>query len=143
MSRNQLFVLAGGLAVAGVACLLLGISLLSDVRSYVGKNYAQYSTGASGTRYSCDGSPTAVAAKLAAEKRPQARATDRGTEYLRYDDYIVAVGPDGSRPCSIRIENLAAGYHHGSYIHLGPGFTPGSPSGSSGGSPGGPYGDAK
>ncbi|MEQ0669918.1 DUF4247 domain-containing protein, partial [Mycobacterium tuberculosis] len=52
---------------------------------------------------------------------------------------IVTVGPDGTYPCIIRVENLSAGYNHGAYVFLGPGFTPGSPSGGSGGSPGGPW----
>jgi hypothetical protein len=52
----------------------------------------------------------------------------------------VIVGPDGNRPCSIRLEGLSAGYSHGAFLFLGPGFTPGSPSGGAGGSPGGPGG---
>lgn len=135
--------MAGGLAVLGVIFLLLGIARIPDIRSYVAQNYQQYSSDHRGTRYACDESPKAVAAKLAAEKRPDARTSDRNIEYLRYDDDIVTVGADGSRPCSIRIEDLAAGYSRGSYVHLGPGFSPGSPARGSGGSPGGPYGDAK
>lgn len=142
MTRNQYFLLAGGLALLGAVFLFLGLSRMSDVRSYVAKNYQQYASDTRGDRYACDESPSAVAAKLAAEKTPEARATDRGTEYLRYDDYIVAVGADSSRSCSIRVEDLAAGYSGGSYVFLGPGFTPGSPAGGSGGSPGGPD-DAK
>ncbi|MDV3127128.1 DUF4247 domain-containing protein [Mycobacterium sp. 21AC1] len=143
MTRNQYFLLAGALAVGGVLFLLIGISQLANVRSYVAKNYTEYSSDARGTRYVCNGPPSAVADKLVAEKAPDARATDRGIEYLRYDDYIVTVGADSPRPCSIKIEDLAAGYSGGSYIFLGPGFTPGSPAGGSGGSPGGPGGDAK
>ena len=45
-----------------------------------------------------------------------------GTQYLRYDDAIVSVGADGTHPCSIRVEDLAAGYSHGSFIFLGPGL---------------------
>lgn len=71
---------------------------------------------------------------------PAARASHTDTEYLRYRNNIVTVGPDGTYPCIIRVENLSAGYNHGAYVFLGPGFTPGSPSGGSGGSPGGPGG---
>lgn len=140
MSRNRLFLLAGALAVAGVVCLILGISLLPDIRSYVADHYAQYSSDADATRYACEGSPKQVADQLADHNRPEARATDRGTEYLRYDDEIVIVGPDGNRPCSIRIEDLGGRYRGGAFIFLGPGFYPGAPSGGAGGSPGGPGG---
>ncbi|HTM83382.1 MAG TPA: DUF4247 domain-containing protein [Mycobacterium sp.] len=140
MTRNQYFLLAAGLAVAGVLFLIFGISQMSDVRSYVAKNYSQYSSDTRGAHYACDESPKTVADKLAAYKRPDARASDRDIEYLRYDDYIVTVGADSPRSCSIRIEDLAAGYSRGSYIFLGPGFTPGSPAGGSSGSSGGPNG---
>lgn len=66
------------------------------------------------------------------------RAADGDSQYLRYGDDIVIVGPDGDRPCSIRVEPLSAGYNHGSFIFLGPGFTPGSPCGGSGGTPADP-----
>lgn len=140
VTRNQHFVLAAVLAIAGVVLLLLGISRLADVRSYIAKNYQHYSSSADGERYTCDGPPATVADTLAAEQRPEARASDRGIEYLRYDDYIVTVGADSPRPCSIRVEDIAGGYSRGSYIFLGPGFTPGSPAGGSGGSSGGPDG---
>lgn len=140
MTRNQYFLLAAGLAIAGAVLLLLGMSQLANARSYIAKNYQHYSTSADGDRYTCDGAPSAVADTLAAEQEPEARASDRGIEYLRYDDYIVAVGADSPRPCSIRVEDTGGSYSRGSYIFLGPGFTPGSPAGGSGGSSGGPDG---
>ena len=79
-------------------------------------------------------------ARSAGYQSPAARASNGGTEYLRYNDAIVSVGVDGTHPCSIRVEDLAAGYSHGSFIFLGPGFYPGSPSRGSGGSTGGPGG---
>ena len=69
-----------------------------------------------------------------------ARASSAGSQYLRYDDAIVTVGPDGPHSCSVRVEDLAAGYSHGAFIFLGPGFYPGSPAHGSGGSTGGPGG---
>lgn len=142
MSRTALFWLAGGLAVAGVACLLLGTSLQNrDIRSYVAENYAAYSHGAEASSYECTGSPAQVADRLADYRRPEARATDRGVEYLRYEDDIVIVGPGGNRPCTIRVEDIRGSrYSGGGFIFLGPGFFPGSPAGGSGGSPGGPDG---
>jgi Domain of unknown function (DUF4247) len=141
MSRAALFWLAGGLAVAGFVCLLLGISLQSkDIRSHVVSTYREYSRDGDGARYVCDGSPRAVADQISAYQSPEARASDRGSEYLRYADDMVIVGPDGGRPCSVRVEDINSRYSSGGFIFLGPGFFPGSPAGGSGGSPGGPDG---
>jgi hypothetical protein len=141
MSRNRLFLIAGGLALAATASLILGIMLLNkDITSYIASHYQQYARDANGTRYACTGSPDEVADTLADYQAPEARADNDKSEYLRYSNSIVTVGPDGSRPCSIRVENLSAGYSHGAFIFLGPGFTPGSPAGGAGGRPGGPGG---
>ena len=141
MSRNGLFLLAVGLAISSVVSLVFGISMQhKDIRSYIASHYQEYSRDAGGTRYLCSGSPTQVADTLTGYQSPAARANNSGTQYLRYNDAIVSVGADGTHPCSIRVEDLAAGYSHGAFIFLGPGFYPGSPSGGSGGSTGGPGG---
>jgi hypothetical protein len=141
MSRTGLFVLAFGLAASSLLSLVLGISLQhKDIRSYIASHYQEYARDAGGTRYLCTGSPTQVSDTLTGYQSPAARASNDGTQYLRYDDAIVSVGVDGTHPCSIRVEGLSAGYSHGSFIFLGPGFYPGSPSGGSGGSTGGPGG---
>ncbi|HTX96687.1 MAG TPA: DUF4247 domain-containing protein [Mycobacterium sp.] len=141
MSRNRLFVLAGGLAVAATVCLVFGIILLQkNIESYIASHYHEYSRDVNGTRYQCSGSPEQVADALADYQEPEARADNDNNEYLRYANNIVIVGPDGNRPCSIRVEPLSAGYSHGAFIFLGPGFSPGSPSGGAGGTPGGPGG---
>ncbi|OBB79005.1 hypothetical protein A5760_21220 [Mycobacterium colombiense] len=141
MSRNRLFVIAGVLGVAGVACLIFGIILLQkNIASYVAGHYHEYARDVNGTRYQCSGSPDQVADTLADYAEPNARADNGKTEYLRYSNNIVIVGPDGNYPCSIRVESLSAGYSHGAFIFLGPGFSPGSPSGGAGGTPGGPGG---
>ena len=141
MSRNRLFVIAGALAVAAVACLVPGIMLLhKDIGSYIASHYREYSHDADGTRYVCTGSPKQVADTLANYQAPAARAVNGDSQYLRYSNNIVTVGPDGTYPCSIRLEGLGARYSHGGFIFLGPGFTPGSPAGGGGGSPGGPGG---
>jgi len=139
VSRNRLFVIAGALAVAATACLIFGITLLhKNIASYIASHYHEYSHDANGTRYECSGSADDVADTLADYQAPEARAANGNSEYLRYSSNIVIVGPDGSHPCSIRVEGLNAGYSHGAFIFLGPGFTPGSPAGGAGGSPGGP-----
>ncbi|UXA08962.1 DUF4247 domain-containing protein [Mycobacterium sp. SMC-2] len=141
MSRNRLFVIAGALAVAAVACLVPGIILLQkNIGSYIAGHYHEYSHDVNGTRYQCSGSPNDVADTLAEYQAPEARAANGNSEYLRYSNNIVIVGPDGDYPCSIRVEPLSAGYNHGAFIFLGPGFNPGSPSGGAGGTPGGPGG---
>jgi Domain of unknown function (DUF4247) len=141
VTRNNLFWLAGGLAIAGVVCLIWGISLMgNDIRSYLAANYQQYGRDSDGARYACSDSPDRVANQIAQAVPPEAQAGDRGSEYLRYNDDIVVVGPDNGRSCSIRVEDTDARYSSGGFIFLGPGFTPGSPSGGSGGSPGGPDG---
>lgn len=142
MSSTRLYLLSGALAIAGFICLVSGVSLTAkDIRMHVAENYAAYSHGTETTRYECSGSPGAVADRLAAYQRPEARAADRGSEYLRYANDIVIVGPDGHRPCSIQVENIRGSrYSGGAFIFLGPGFYPGAPSGGSGGSPGGPGG---
>ncbi|OBH50152.1 DUF4247 domain-containing protein [Mycobacterium mantenii] len=141
MSRNRLFVIAGVLGLAGVTCLIFGIILLQkNIASYVAGHYHEYARDVNGTRYQCSGSPEQVADTLADYQEPDARADNDKTEYLRYNNNIVIVGPDGNYPCSIRVEPLSAGYSHGAFIFLGPGFSPGSPSGGAGGTPGGPGG---
>jgi hypothetical protein len=141
MSRNRLFVMAIALAATSLISLIFGISLQhKDIRSFVASHYREYSHDAEGTRYLCEGSPAKVADTLAGYQRPAARAASAGTQYLRYDDAIVSVGPDGPHPCSVRVEDLAAGYSRGAFIFLGPGFYPGAPSSGAGGTSGGPGG---
>ena len=141
MSRNRLFLISGGLAVAAIVSLIFGITLQhKNIASYVAGHYHEYSHDVNGTRYACTGSPEQVADTLADYQEPEARAANGNNEYLRYSNNIVIVGPDGNYPCSIRVEPLSAGYSHGAFIFLGPGFFPGSPSGGAGGTPGGPGG---
>ena len=141
MSRNRLFVIAAVLALTSFTSLFFGISLQhKDIRSYIASHYREYSRDADGTRYLCEGSPAKVANTLAGYQSPAARASNAGSQYLRYDDAIVSVGPDGEHPCSIRVEGLGGGYSHGAFIFLGPGFYPGAPSSGTGGSSGGPGG---
>lgn len=114
MSRNRLFLVAGILAVAAAVSLISGITLLNrDVGSYIASHYRQESRDVNGTRYLCTGSPKQVATTLVKYQTPAARASHTDTEYLRYRNNIVTVGPDGTYPCIIRVENLSAGYNHG------------------------------
>jgi len=141
MRRGLLLLSSGALVAAAAASLFFGIKFLNrNIGSYIAGHYHEYSRDANGTRYQCTGSPEQVADTLADYQAPEARADNGNSEYLRYSNNIVIVGPDGNYPCSIRVEPLSAGYSHGAFIFLGPGFTPGSPSGGAGGTPGGPGG---
>jgi hypothetical protein len=141
MSRRRLFWISGGLAVAATVSLIFGIMLLQkNIASYIASHYHEYSRDANGTRYACTGSAEQVADTLGEYEEPEARADNDKSEYLRYSNNIVIVGPDGNYACSIRVESLSGGYSHGAFIFLGPGFSPGSPAGGAGGTPGGPGG---
>jgi hypothetical protein len=140
MSRVLLFLLSAALAVGAAICLYLGVTFMPDIRSYIGDNYQQYAGSGDDTRYVCNDAPDDTADDLADQQDPDAQAADRGTQYLRYDDDIVVVGPDGNHRCTIRVEGLGAGYSQGSFMFLGAGFFAGSPSSSAGGSTGGPDG---
>jgi len=141
VSRKTLFWLSGGLAAAAIVSLVFGIMLLNkDIESYVAGHYHEYARDANGTRYQCSGSPEQVADTLSDYQAPDARADNDKSEYLRYSNNIVIVGPDGNYPCTIRVEGMDGGYSHGAFLFLGPGFGPGSPAGGAGGTAGGPGG---
>lgn len=137
MSRNRLFLVAGSLAVAAAVSLISGITLLNrDVGSYIASHYRQESRDVNGTRYLCTGSPKQVATTLVKYQTPAARASHTDTEYLRYRNNIVTVGPDGTYPCIIRVENLSAGYKPRRICLPGPWIHPWVPVGRFGGQPG-------
>ena len=59
--------------------------------------------------------PTRWPTRSPTYQEPEARADNDNTEYLRYSNNIVIVGPEGDHPCSIRVEGLSAGYNHGAF----------------------------
>src|SRR5947209_6314950 len=112
MTRTRLFLLAGALAVSAVVCLVFGVLQLRaarDVDSYIAGHYNQYASDPNAAEYDCSGSPADVADDIEDVQESETRASNRGSEYLRYDDNIVVVGPDGSRPCTVRVEDIDAG----------------------------------
>lgn len=115
-------------AVLGAALLLSGCGSGSDVRSAVEDVYEERSrSGDTATYLSADPvGPTA--STIAGDVEPLARATDAGSEYLRYDEDIVIVSPAGSGS-DVRVEDLDERYRSGAYAYLGSGFDPGSPAG--------------
>ncbi|MDN5760551.1 MAG: DUF4247 domain-containing protein [Tomitella sp.] len=140
MTPHKHFVLAGVLAVGGVLCFILGVAAFPKIDSHIADNYQKMQSTSRGADYECQGDPQKVADDLAGYRKPQARKSDKGTEYMRYDDDIVTVGPSAGSPCTIHVEGLDAGYRGGAFIFLGPGFFPGAPAGGAGGSGGGPGG---
>ena len=81
MSRNRLLLIAGALALAATASLILGIVLLNkDIMSYIASHYQEYARDANGTRYACTGPADDVADALADYQTPEARADNDKTE---------------------------------------------------------------
>lgn len=103
------------------------------VEDHLRKNYNRVSSGT----YSCTKTVQDTANDIAKQDPPIARQFDSatGTEYLRYNRRIVSVSATGSTNCTIKIENLDR-FNNGTFVYLGPGFTPSAPSNSSGGSSG-------
>ncbi|MBP2367175.1 DUF4247 domain-containing protein [Pseudonocardia parietis] len=126
-----------------LACVLLVCALLggcgigTDVRDVIEDRYPlQQRTGDTAV-YTSNEPVSSTAAAIAGAVRPAARSTDRGAEYLRYDDDIVIVSP-APAGSTVQVEDLDGRYRGGAFVFLGPGFRPGSPAaGGFGGGPGG------
>ncbi len=129
MSRNALFGVAAALGVLGAVLLVSGMVLLNkNVRDHVSENYRQYSADGGDGRYECSGSPKSVADDIAAYDAPESRASDRGSEYLRYPDDIVIVDRTaGTRAASGWRTSTPATAVAGSFFR--PGVHPGLTSG--------------
>ncbi|MDN5914727.1 MAG: DUF4247 domain-containing protein [Pseudonocardia sp.] len=127
-------------ALLSAGALLTGCGLGSDVRDVVGDAYPQQRSNGDTTVYSSTEPVGATASRIVNAIPPAARTADGGSEYLRYDDDIVIVGPapNGS---TVTVEDIDGRFSRGGFLFLGaPGFRPGSPAG---GSMGGGPGDVK
>ncbi|QJY49103.1 DUF4247 domain-containing protein [Pseudonocardia broussonetiae] len=113
---------AGALLLA----LLTGCGAGSDVRSFLDDTFDEQSESGDTSTYLAAAPVAAAASQITGAVPPAARATDAGTEYLRYDDDIVVVSP-ASGGSTVRVEDLDGPYRDGTYAYLGQGFTPGSP----------------
>jgi hypothetical protein len=117
-------------AAAGAAALLLvlltGCGAGSDVRGYIDDTFDEQSESGDTSTYLAAAPVPAAASQIIGAVPPAARASDGGSEYLRYDDDIVVVSP-ASSGSTVRVEDLDGAYRDGSYAYLGSGFTPGSP----------------
>jgi hypothetical protein len=120
---------AAGLVVAGL--LVAGCGSGTAVRDFIGGTYTQQSSTGDIATYLSDEDVGPTASRIAGGVPPAARASNAGSEYLRYDDDIVIVQPGGGRS-TVRVEDLDGDYRNGRYAYLGSGFDPGSPAGDDG-----------
>jgi hypothetical protein len=115
--------LAGGAVLLAV---LTGCGVGSSVRGFLDDTFDEQSESGDTSTYLAAAPVAAAAAQITGAVPPAARASDGDTEYLRYDEDIVVVGP-ASTGSTVRVEDLDGAYRDGTYAYLGPGFTPGSP----------------
>ena len=135
MNRYRPWIIA---LVAGLCAVLLGAFLLGaalDAVRHVRETYTPVA-GASDT-YECKGDRDATVRDITDHKRPDARADRQGTEYLRYGNDMIFVGPSGGTACRVQLDQNSRVLRSGGFVFLGGAFGPSSPAGSSGGSSGG------
>ena len=130
---------AGALFACGLlACGLLGgCGLGADVRDVIDDSYRLQDRTGDTAVYASDDPVGSTTAAIAGAVSPASRATDGGSEYLRYDDDIVIVSP-AAAGSTVRVGDLDGRFSRGGFLFLGvPGFRPGSPAGGTlGGGPG-------
>ena len=135
MNRYRGWIIA---LVGGVMVILLGLVLVaagSNAVRYVRENYTPVA-GASET-YECRGDKAATVADISAHERPDGSGQQDRTEYLRYGDDVIVVGPSGAMTCRVQLDQNSRTLRSGGFLFLGGAFGPRSPASSSGGSSGG------
>jgi hypothetical protein len=115
-------------ALLGAGLLVVGCGAGSQVRDFVDEAFDEQSVAGDTATYRSPDAVGPTAATITGGVAPLVRATDAGTEYLRYDDDIVVVSPAGATS-TVRVEDLDGPYRNGQYAYLGSGFDPGSPAG--------------
>jgi len=115
-------------ALLGAGLLVAGCGAGSQVRDFVDGTFDEQGVSGDTATYLSTDPVDRTAATIAGGVVPVVRATDAGTEYLRYDDDIVIVSPAGATS-TVRVEDLDGAYRNGQYAYLGSGFDPGSPAG--------------
>lgn len=118
------------------ALVLAGCGIGSDVRNVINDTYPLRNRSGDIATYGSRDPVGLTTSRIVGAVRPAARQSDGGSEYLRYDDDIVAVSPAPGGGSTVRVEDLDGRYRNGFFAFLGPGFRPGSPAGGFGG-PGG------
>lgn len=135
MNRYRGWIIA---LVGGVMAILLGLVLVAsgkDAVRYVRDNYTPVA-GASNT-YECRGDQGATVADISNHERPDASSRQEQTEYLRFGNDVIVVGPSGGMTCRVQLDKNSRTLRSGGFLFLGGAFGPRSPASSSGGSSGG------
>ena len=124
--------------IGGVVAIILGVILVASSTNavrYIRDNYTP-AAGAANT-YECRGDQASTVADISEHERPDAKNLQDQTEYLRYGDDMIIVGPSGGLTCRVQLDENSRTLRSGGFLFLGGGFGPRSPSSSSGGSSGG------
>lgn len=124
--------------VGGVVAIILGLVLVAagtNAVRYVRENYTP--TAGTASTYECRGDRSATVADISGHERPDAKNLQDQTEYLRYGDDVIIVGPSGGLTCRVQLDENSRTLRSGGFLFLGGAFGPRSPSASSGGSSGG------
>lgn len=135
MKNNRGWIIA---LVGGVLAVLLGLVLVAsgkDAVRYVRDNYTP--TAQAVNTYECRGDAAATIADISNHERPDATGEQDQTEYMRYGNDVIMVGPSGELACRVQIDENSRTLRSGGFLFLGGAFGPRSPAGSSGGSSGG------
>lgn len=135
MKNNRGWIIA---LVGGVLAVLLGLVLVAsggNAVRYVRDNYTP--TAQAANTYECRGDAAATIADISNHERPDATGEQDQTEYMRYGNDVIMVGPSGELACRVQIDENSRTLRSGGFLFLGGAFGPRSPAGSSGGSSGG------
>lgn len=112
------------LTLAAIGLLFAVVACGSDAeQDFIEDEYTEISSSGDVATYRSPDKPVPTAQAIANEEAPAARASDAGAEYLRYNDNIVIVRPEGSGS-TITVEDLDVNFRNGAYSYLGPGFRP-------------------
>lgn len=139
-TANKRWLIFGGIAVFGLVLAIVAIvNTSASPRAFLRDHYAcaPDPTDYDSATCTANGTPSEVAAAIAADTRPIDRGQDDGIEFLQYGDDIVAISSSGSTS-KVSIDDYDTGYrNYGSHFVIF-GWTSYRPSG--GGFGGGGYG---
>ncbi|MEH6821432.1 MAG: DUF4247 domain-containing protein [Dietzia psychralcaliphila] len=135
MNRYRGWIIA---LIGGVMAILLGLVLVSagtNAVRYVRENYTPVANDSN--TFECRGDKAATVTDISAHERPDANGQQDQTEFLRYGDDVILVGPSEAMTCRVQLDENSRALRSGGFLFLGGAFGPRSPASSSGGSSGG------